>query len=144
MVTRELLKQYRYIVLEIADAETRIQRIEKRIEQLEQDGVVADKVSGGAGGKEHFTIRGVQSSKLTREENRLLHEKLRFVNTKNALEDIRDEIEEYIDAIPDAFTRMIFKYYFEDGMSQQEIADQLFIDQCNVSRKISDHLSQLA
>lgn len=50
------------------------------------------------------------------------------------------ETELWIDQIPDSITRRIFRMYYEDGQSQQNIAKQMHIDQSIVSRKISKYL----
>lgn len=56
------------------------------------------------------------------------------------LEQRCQEVEQWIDAIPDSLTRRIFRMYYENGQSQQNIAKQTHIDQSIVSRKISKYL----
>lgn len=50
------------------------------------------------------------------------------------------EVEQWIEQIPDSTTRRIFRMYYEDGQGQQAIAMQLHVDQSRVSRKINAYL----
>lgn len=49
-------------------------------------------------------------------------------------------IERYIENIPDSLTRRIFRYYFMDGLSQQEVSRKIYVDKSTVSRKINGYL----
>lgn len=50
------------------------------------------------------------------------------------------EVEKWIDAIPDSITRRIFRLYYEESQGQQAIANQLHLDQSRISRKIDGYL----
>ena len=47
-----------------------------------------------------------------------------------------DEVESWIEAIPDGMTRRCFRMYYVDGMSQSMIAKRLHMDQSTVSKKM--------
>ena len=51
-----------------------------------------------------------------------------------------DEVESWIEAIPDGMTRRCFRMYYVDGMNQAKIARQLHLDRSRISRKMSDFL----
>lgn len=48
-----------------------------------------------------------------------------------------EEIEEFIEAIPDSLTRRIFRMYYLDGLSQCKISKQVHMSQASISEKIS-------
>lgn len=57
------------------------------------------------------------------------------------LEQRCQEVEQWIEDIPDSLIRRIFRMYFEEKRKQREIAKVLHIDQSNISRKIESYLS---
>lgn len=50
------------------------------------------------------------------------------------------EVEQWIEQIPDSTTRRIFRMYYEDGQGQRAIAKQLHIDRSLVSKRISNYI----
>lgn len=50
------------------------------------------------------------------------------------------EVELWIEEIPDSITRRIFRMYYIDGMSQQQIAQAVHLDRSRISRKIDKFL----
>ncbi len=59
---------------------------------------------------------------------------------ENDLIEYTEEIESFIDTIPMSRDRQIFKCVFIEGMTQQQIADNLSIDRSLVSKIISKYL----
>lgn len=51
-----------------------------------------------------------------------------------------DEVEAWIEAIPDGVTRRCFRMRYIDGMSLRQIAGRLHIDRSNAGKKINDFL----
>ena len=51
-----------------------------------------------------------------------------------------EEVELWIEAIPDSLTRRIFRMYYIDGMRQSHIAKKVHLSQAEVSKKISRFL----
>ena len=51
-----------------------------------------------------------------------------------------DEVEKWIEAIPDGVTRRIFRMLYVEGKTQQKVAEKLHMDQSRISRKISKFL----
>jgi len=56
------------------------------------------------------------------------------------LQQLEDEIEAFIDSIPDVTLRLIFRYRYLDGLTQEEIGKRLHIDRSRISRKIDGYL----
>lgn len=70
------------------------------------------------------------------------YERLRKKYSDRLAELERDcgEVEEWIEEIPDSLTRRIFRMYYVDGMTQQEVAKNVHLAQSKVSEKISAYL----
>ena len=51
-----------------------------------------------------------------------------------------DEVESWIEAIPDGMTRRCFRMYYVEGLSQSMIAKRLHVDRSLISKKISGFL----
>ena len=57
------------------------------------------------------------------------------------LEQMKLEIDIFLTTIFDSRDRLIFEYLYRDGMTQQEVADKLFLDRSTVS-KIEDRYTE--
>ena len=144
MISKQDMKQYRYILMETPDIEKRIKRSQKRLEKLENEGNVVDKVSGGEGGNQHFRIEGFPIGDYSKEKTRMQNQMLRHEHNMAVLKEIEDEICKFIDSIPEPRARMIFRMYYEDGMTQQQIAMKVHVDQKTVSNDLNKYLDQLS
>lgn len=51
-----------------------------------------------------------------------------------------EEVEAWIEAIPDGMVRRIFRMTYIEGMTQQKVARKMHLDQSAVSKKISNFL----
>lgn len=51
-----------------------------------------------------------------------------------------DEVERWIEAIPDGVTRRIFRMIYVEGMTQRKVAKKMHMDQGGISKKISAFL----
>lgn len=51
-----------------------------------------------------------------------------------------DEVERWIEAIPDGVTRRIFRMIYVEGMTQRKVAKKMHMDQSGISKKISAFL----
>lgn len=144
MITKNDIKQYRYIVMEMPDIEKRIEKLQRKLEKLEKEGNVVDKVSGGEGGNQHFRIEGFPVAEYSKEKTKLLIQMLRHEKNMQTLASIEKEVGAFIDGIPEPRARMIFRFYFEDGMSQQQIAMKVHVDQKTVCNDINKYLDKLS
>lgn len=59
---------------------------------------------------------------------------------KEQLEQECEEIEEWVEAIPDSLTRRIFRMCFIDGRKQKDVARAVHLDRSRISRKIDSYL----
>ncbi|MCM1427114.1 MAG: hypothetical protein NC118_10960 [Eubacterium sp.] len=66
--------------------------------------------------------------------------KKRYANRIENLTKECEEVESFIESIPDSLTRRIFRMYYIDNMSQKEISNRIHMDRSRVSRKIDDFI----
>lgn len=105
---------------ELAHIKKEIQSLEKRIAVIEkQSQMVSDVVQNGY--KRHAVIYGVDVKRAYKLQS--LHEKYR--KFKIALIDKQNEIEEYIENIPLAEIRQIFRYRYIDDKNWVQIAHEM-------------------
>ena len=62
-------------------------------------------------------------------------------NERAELERMKLEIDIFLTTIFDSRDRLVFEYLYRDGMTQQEVADKLFLDRSTVS-KIVDRYTE--
>jgi len=142
MITKEHLSNYAYL-------EQCINETKKKIEYYKDHPPVVEygKVYGSSNEFPYtlrsFSISGYNgpSEDKWRERIRKLHEKL--VNQVIELEKLKLEIEEFIHDIPDLSTRLIFTYIFIDGMTQDEVARKMHLEQCTISKRITRYLDSV-
>lgn len=136
-VTKKLLKEYRDLQIEQADLKKRIEMLDKQLQKIIDEGVVVDKVKGGDGGIQTFKIEGFPDAEYSRKRTRLLARKLRYERNLARIDEICDAVQDFIDSIEDSFDRTLFRYYYEDGFSQEEIAEKMYCTQSMISKKLS-------
>ncbi len=125
MVTKQILKQYIDLVKECEELKPRITRLEKQLEQIDRDGVVTDKVKGGIGGIQNFTIKGFPFKRYNEVRNKLfdaqntLNDRMEKVTTAIA------EVEKFISGIDDSYTRRLVTFRVVDGLSWCEVAEKM-------------------
>lgn len=68
------------------------------------------------------------------------HRKERWTKRIEKLTAEIDEVESWIEAIPDGVTRRCFRMRYIDGMSLRQIAGKLHMDRSNVGKKINDFM----
>ena len=56
------------------------------------------------------------------------------------LKEIEGEVREFIDGIKDSRARIIYRMYYEDGKSQQQIALKMNLDQGTVSKELRKYI----
>ena len=59
---------------------------------------------------------------------------------KALLEQECEEIEEWVERIPDSLTRRIFRLTFIQGRKQKEVAKAISLDRSRISRKIDEYI----
>ena len=63
-------------------------------------------------------------------------------NERTELERMKLEIDIFLTTIFDSRDRLIFEYLYRDGMTQQEVADKLFLDRSSVSKIVDRYLEK--
>ncbi len=140
VITKNVLKQYTDIKTEIKDIQKDIDKTEDSIAKLIKEGTVQDKVKGGLGGIQGFKIEGFPQKEYDK-RLKILRGKLdRLAEKENNLLELKESMEQFIDAIPISRDRQILKAIFIEKQTQQEIADRLYIDRSIVSRITSKYL----
>ena len=139
MVTKQVLNQYYDLLKEtdevkkkIKSLEEAIPRIEKRIAEIEAGETVKDKVRGGAGGMQSFTIEGIPTKEYYDKKMELCTKKNLLESRKKTLKAMEleilrqiKEIEEFIRSLPDAHMRRIVTLRVIDKLSWNEVADAI-------------------
>lgn len=140
-ITKSVMKQYMDLQQEIADLNEDIGNVEQALEDILALGTVKDSVRGGMGGVERFHVEGFPVREYDRKIKSLRTKQLRLKTRENELIDLCEEIEHYIDCIPDSRDRKVFRRYFLKGQTQQQIAREMYIDQSRISRIITKYAS---
>jgi predicted nucleic acid-binding Zn-ribbon protein len=138
-ISKELLSQYTDLQKEIAYTQEEIQKTEDSIAKLLKEGTVVDKVKAGFGGIEGFKIEGFPQKEYYRRKNALNSRINRLITKETDLLLIKEQIELFIDEIQVSRDRIIFKALFLDNKTQQQIADELYIDRSLVSKIIAKY-----
>lgn len=61
-------------------------------------------------------------------------------NERIELEQMKMEVDIFLTTIFDSRDRLIFEYLYRDGMTQQEVADKLFLERSTVSKVVDRYL----
>lgn len=136
MGKRSIFRQYADLKKESNDLKARIAKLEKQLSKLEDEGVVRDLVYGGEGGIQPFHIEGVATPDISRVKTNIYLQKLRYEEAMREVDSLKSGIDESIRTVEDAELRLMCRYYFIDGHSQQWIAMTMHMDQATVSRKL--------
>lgn len=139
MVTKEILTQYSDLLKEkdevrnkIAYLEDRIPKLEEKIKKIEDGEMVKDKVRGGLGGIQSFTVEGIPTEEYQKKRTELLSKKLMLNQRKSILEILEFEItekisdvEEFISSIDDSRMRRIINLKFIENLSWIQVANRM-------------------
>lgn len=138
-VSKEILNQYMNLQIEIKGLrpkieklEARVKKIENRLAEIEAGEIVKDKVRGGLGGVQSFTIEGIPTKEYSERKMELYVKRKLLVSRKEMLEALEmddllqtREVETFIRSIKDTHTRRIVTLRIVDGMSWKEVADKM-------------------
>lgn len=138
-MTKEIIAQYDDLQKEVVEIrkkiktlEEQIPKIEKRISEIENGENVKDKVRGGLGGLQSFTIEGTPVKEYECKKTELLTKKLLLSQRKTTLEILEfdllqktNDVEKFIASIDDSRIRRIINLRFIEGKSWNEVADNI-------------------
>lgn len=138
-MTKELLRQYRYLG-EI------IRKDEEKLKYYKQNPPAAYVGTVQSSNKEFpyqrtsVEVSGceVKDRRAWKQKQYELIEKLH--NERAELERMKLEIDVFLITIYDSRDRLIFEYLYRDGMTQQEVAEKLYMDRSTVSRVVDRYL----
>lgn len=126
---REQLESYR-------SKRDEIQELRYKLNHMDDDGNMIGHstiLNGNYYPPKPETVVGYDYEKSIRLRNR-------YTNCIAKLQKECEEIEEWIEQIPDSLTRRIFRMVFIENMTQQQVAKKVHTAQSEVSKKISKYL----
>ena len=124
-VSKEILVQYTDLQKERKEVRKKIEKLEKQIKTIENDGNVADKVRGGDGGLQSFKIDGFPYPEYSRKKTLLYMRKATLSELEMELIETLNEVEEFITTIKDSHMRRIISLRVVDGLSWNKVADRI-------------------
>lgn len=141
-MTKELLKQYRYLG-EI------IHKDEEKLKYYKENPPSAYAGKVQSSNKEFpyqrtsVEVSGceIKDRRVWKQKQYELIEKLHHERTK--LEQMKLEVDIFLTTIYDSRDRLIFEYLYRDGMTQQEVAERLFMDRSTVSKVVDRYIEKV-
>lgn len=130
-MTRERLEAYRSNKEEIGELQYKLNHLGKG-DTMMGNSVIFDYKTGY---KRPQSVVGYDEKK----HNRLSET---YRNRIEKLQKECEEVELWIEAIEDGLTRRIFRMYFIDGLSQQQVSKRVHLSQSKVSEKITIYLNR--
>lgn len=128
-ITKELLEGYRSKKEEIRELKYKLDHLGEGDSLIGND-VIFDYSTGYARPQ---SVVGYDFEKHDR-----LHEK--YAANKKQLEEECKAVESWIENIRDSLTRRIFRMYYIEGKTQQQVSDKVHMDRSNISKKIDAYL----
>lgn len=125
MVNKNLLKQYTHLKKECEELREKIQRLEKQLARIEEDGEVADKVRGGAGGIQSFKIKGFPFGRQKEIKRTLNLRKIILTNREIQLNEMINDVECFISSIDDSYIRRLLSLRVIDGLPWLKVANKM-------------------
>lgn len=125
MISKEILIQYSDLQEEIKEVRERIEKTEKQIVKIEEEGNVRDTVSGGNGGIQHFEIEGFPYPEYSRKKTLLYARKATLASLEMELLETLNQVEEFIASVDDSRMRRIITLRFIDNLSWNKVADRM-------------------
>lgn len=125
MISKEILIQYSDLQEEVKEVRERIDKTEKQIAKIEDEGNVIDSVSGGYGGIQHFKIEGFPNKEYSRKKALLYARKATLASLEMELMETLNQVEEFIKSVDDSRMRRIITLRFIDNLSWNKVADRI-------------------
>jgi len=122
MLDKKILIEYCDMKVEIKQLRELIDKTERRLRKIEEGGLVSDVVSGGMGGIEHFKITGCPTVEYSKVGRLLLNRRVRLRMKEEELLELTNLAEEFIESIEKSETRIMFRLYYIEGLTWQQVA----------------------
>lgn len=125
MISKEILIQYSDLQEEVKEVRERIERTERQIEKIKEEGNVIDTVSGGPGNTQHFKIEGFPYPEYSRKKTLLYARKATLASLEMELLETLNQVEEFIASVDDSRMRRIITLRFNDNLSWFKVAEKI-------------------
>lgn len=125
LVEKSVLIQYCDMQAEIKELRRLIKMTEERLEKIEKEGAVSDVVSGGMGGIQHFKVTGFPTPEHAKVKQLLISRRQRLRMKEDELLELTNQIEEYIESIKKSEIRIMFRMYYIEGLTWNQVAHQM-------------------
>ena len=125
MVSKEILIQYSDLQEEVKEVRERIDKTEKQIVKIEEEGNVIDIVTGGSGNNQHFKIEGFPYPEYSRKKTLLYARKATLASLEMELLEILNQVEEFIASLDDSRMRRIISLRFIENLSWNQTAHRI-------------------
>lgn len=122
---KSVLIQYCDMQAEIKELRRLIKMTEERLEKIEKEGAVSDVVSGGMGGIQHFKVTGFPTPEHAKVKQLLISRRQRLRMKEDELLELTNQIEEYIESIEKSELRIMFRMYYIEGLTWNQVAHQM-------------------
>ena len=133
-MTREKLRNYKTNKIELQRVERSLAKLEKRLSSVPDVSIKLQKSSDEFPYiEEHVTVRAKEPKETTKLKERIANKK---VYRDKILAEI-DEVEKYIDDMPEGIKKDIFEMVYIDGMTQGEAADYFGYTQARISQIVN-------
>ena len=124
-ISKEVLVQYADLQQECKEVREKIEKLEKQIAKIEEDGAVVDKVRGGEGGLQSFKIEGFPDPEYSRKKTLLYARKATLSELEMELLETLNQVEEFIASISDSHIRRIVNLRVVNGLSWNEVSRKI-------------------
>ncbi len=122
MLDKKILIEYCDMKVEIKHLRELIDKTERRLRKIEEEGLVSDVVSGGMGGIEHFKITGYPTVQYSKVWCLLLDGRMKLRRKEEELLELTNLAEEFIESIEKSEIRIMFRLYYIEGLTWQQVA----------------------
>lgn len=123
-ISKDVLIQYSDIREEAKDLRKRIEKGERTIAKIEEEGMVSDSVKGTRrdGTIGHIKITGFPIPEYSRVKNMMKRriEKLKIL--EDELMEALNAVDDYINSIPKSELRSMFRFYYIDDLTWEMVA----------------------
>lgn len=142
MISKEILIQYSDLQEEVKEVRERIERTERQIAKIKEEGNVIDTVSGGPGNTQHFKIEGFPYPEYSRKKTLLYARKATLASLEMELLETLNQVEEFIASVNNSEMRRILTMRFIDNKNFEQIGKILGYDRTSISKKIDKFLEE--
>lgn len=125
MISKEILIQYSDLQKEVKEVRERIDKTERQIAKIEEEGNVIDTVTGGSGNNQHFKIEGFPYPEYSRKKTLLYARKATLSSLEIELLETLNKVEEFIAGVDDSRMRRIITLRFIENLSWNKVADRI-------------------